>query len=164
MILRQARALKLSKNGTPSTDNRTMNPELLQFKISRVNRAFYNRVFDDPWLGRMFQGVRREHLENQQTDFMLGALGGPKRYYGKSPGDAHPHIFVNEEIWKAREKYLQEAMAETGFPAEYGDRWLKIDAAFKPAIMKESVADCTKRFIADDIVYFPTSATAQKVG
>lgn len=141
-----------------------MDPQLLKIQIARVNKAFYNRVFDDPWLSQMFQGVRREHLESQQTDFILGAMGGPKRYYGKSPADAHPHIFVNEEIWKAREKYLREAFAETGFPEESGDRWLKIDEAFKHAIIKQGVEDCTKRYTSDDIVYFPKPPTVEKRG
>lgn len=141
-----------------------MNAEVLKFQIARVNKAFYDRVFDDPWLGQMFQGVRREHLENQQTDFILGAVGGPKRYYGKSPADAHPHIFVNEEIWAAREKYLREAFVETGFPEEYRERWLKIDEAFKHAIIKKSVADCTKRYTTDEIVYLPKPPTIKRAG
>lgn len=141
-----------------------MGPELLKFQIGRVNKAFYERIFDDPWLSQMFQGVRREHIENQQTDFMLSALGGPKRYYGKSPSDAHPHIFVNEEIWQLREKYLKEAFVETGFPDEYGQRWLKVDEAFKHAIMKTDVGDCTKRYTSDDIRYFPTPPLITKAG
>lgn len=139
-----------------------MDAAALKAQLVRVNKAFYQRIFDDPWLSQMFQGVRREHIENQQTDFILSAFGGPKFYYGKSPADAHPHIFVNEQIWQRREQYLKEAFVETNFPPEYAQRWLKIDEAFKARIMKRSLDDCTRRYRSDDILYFPNPPLERK--
>lgn len=132
-----------------------MDHDLLKEQIARANKAFYQRVFDDPWLGQLFQGVPRAHLESQQTDFMLGALGGPKKYHGRTPDVAHPHIFVTEEVWQAREKYLRAAFKETGFPDELAQRWLKIDEAFKRHIVKPSIDACTKRYTQDEILSVP---------
>ena len=33
-------------------------------------------------------------IEKKQTDFMSGVFGGPSVYAGKSPRDAHVHIFI----------------------------------------------------------------------
>lgn len=138
---------------------------LLKQQIAAVNKAFYDRVYRDPWLSKVFAVVRQEHIESQQTDFMLGAYGGPKNYSGRSPSDAHPHIFVDEEMWQLREKFLKEAFAETNFPEELQARWIKIDEAFKRAIVKGSFEDCKKRFTMDEIIYYPgPSSTQKKVG
>jgi len=75
-----------------------MNPDRLRRLIADVNKAFYDLVYTDPWLQVVIRGRRPDHLETQQTDFMLGALGGPKTYCGRSPADAHPHIFVDESM------------------------------------------------------------------
>lgn len=132
-----------------------MTDELLKQKIKLVNQAFYDRIYQDPWLGQIFQSVGQEHIENQQTDFMLGALGGPKRYGGRNPRDAHPHIFVDQAMWDLREKYLIEAFEETNFPTDLREKWLKIDAAFKSAIIKNNLGECKKRFNTDEIIFYP---------
>ena len=140
-----------------------MDYDLLKKQIHRVNKAFYDRVFKDQWLGAIFKDVNQAHIENQQTDFMIGAFGGPKVYSGRNPIHAHVHIFVNEEIWILREKYLKEAFLETDLPEEVRVKWIKIDEAFKNAILKKSYNDCTKRFTMDEIVYYPSPASAAGV-
>ncbi|MGZ3649744.1 MAG: group I truncated hemoglobin [Bdellovibrionota bacterium] len=135
-----------------------MDFDLLKRQILTVNKSFYDRIYKDSWMSLVFKVVPQEHIEMQQTDFMLGALGGPKQYCGRSPADAHPHIYVDEEMWQLRERYLKEAFVETGFPEELRPRWIKIDEAFKKAILKNNLADCKKRFTMDEIIYFPGSA------
>ncbi len=51
-------------------------------------------------------------------------------------------------------------MVETGFPDAYGQRWLKVDEAFKPAILKKSVHDCSKRYHSDEIRSIPQTRPA----
>ncbi len=120
--------------------------------VARVSKALYDRVYRDPWLLLVFRVVKQEHIESQQTDFMVGAFGGPKNYSGRSPADAHPHIFIDKEMWALRRRYLLEAFDEAGVPEEMRDRWLKIEDAFKRAIVKGSPADCTGRFFTDEII------------
>ena len=135
-----------------------MDFELLKAQIFAVNQAFYERVYKDPWLSKVFRGVEKDHIARQQTDFMLGAYGGPKNYAGRSPQDAHPHIFIDEEMWQLREKYLKEAFEESGFPVDLRARWLKIDEAFKRAILKRDISDCSPRFFTDEIIVEPNPA------
>lgn len=67
--------------------------------IKDVNKVFYDEMFEDTWMKDVFVGVDIDIIKSQQTDFILGALGGPKRYGGRSPKDAHPHIFIQEDMW-----------------------------------------------------------------
>lgn len=94
---------------------------------------------------------------------MLGAFGGPKNYSGRSPSDAHPHIFVDEEMWQLREQFLKEAFIETNFPEDLRAKWIRIDEAFKKSILKNSIDDCKKRYATDEIIYYPGSA-AKRAG
>jgi len=122
-----------------------MDDSQLRSLIAGVNKAFYDRVYEDPWLKVVFQGRRRDHLEAQQTDFMIGAFGGPKTYAERRSTDVHPHVFVEELMWQLRETFLWQSSTETHLPEETQVQWLRTDDAFKHAIVKRSAADCSKR-------------------
>ena len=82
------------------TDNYFMeisNEELYKI-VSKINEVFYDKVFKDPWLKFVFDGVPEDHIRDQQTDFIVKVFGGPKRYSGRNPRDAHPHIFIQEDM------------------------------------------------------------------
>jgi hemoglobin len=132
-----------------------MDAESLKIEVYKVNKEFYDRIYKDTWMAKIFRNVAQEFITSQQTDFMVGALGGPKTYSGRSPGDAHPHIFVDEEMWQVREKYLKEAFAVVNFPADLAAKWLRIDEAFKAAIIKNDVSECQGRYRTDEIIYEP---------
>lgn len=132
--------------------------------VLTINKAFYDRVYKDSWLSQVFKNVDQKLIESQQTDFMVGALGGPNVYKGRSPKDAHPHIFVDEEMWALREKFLVEAFKETKTPEWLQEKWLKIDNAFKAKILKNSFQDCEKRYTLDEIIYVPNPSKNQRTG
>lgn len=132
-----------------------MDSDRLWSLIADVNKAFYTRLYQDPWLKIVFQNRRQEPLEAQVTEFMVGAFGGPKTYDGCRPSDAHPHIFIDESMWKLRGEMLRHAFAENGLPQEMQLQWLRIDEAFKRGIIKHSVADCRTRFATDAIIALP---------
>ncbi len=127
------------------------NDELFEI-VQLINKNFYDRVYADPWLRKMFEIVPQDVIESQQTDFMVGALGGPVRYRGRSPKDAHPHLFVTEEIWQRREDHLLATFKELNIDDQIATKWLKIDNAFKQAIIKSSLDECEKRFFTDEII------------
>ncbi len=141
------------------TDKSSMDFVWLKQEILKVNTAFYERVYKHPWMSKVFRKVPQEHITAQQTDFILGALGGPKIYCGRWPTDAHPHIFVDQEMWDLRGRFLKEALDEVKFPPDLALKWIRIDEGFKRAIMKNSLADCQKRFFSDEIIYEPNTAT-----
>ncbi|GAB4022190.1 MAG: hypothetical protein Fur0010_25370 [Bdellovibrio sp.] len=132
-----------------------IDPQKLYDMVFKVNEKFYELIYNDSWLKNIFVIVDQKIITSQQTDFIVGALGGPRRYCGRSPADAHPHIFVDEEMWQLREKYLRQAFQETNFPPELGEKWIRIDEAFKSQIIKKDKSECTKRYASDEIIYFP---------
>lgn len=120
--------------------------------VRAINKNFYDRIYADPWLKKMFEIVPQEVIESQQSDFMVGALGGPVMYCGRSPKDAHPHLFVTEEIWQRREEHLKAAFEELNVDPDFAKKWIRIDEAFKKAIVKSSIDQCEKRFFTDEII------------
>ncbi len=130
--------------------------------VEKVNDIFYDKVYDDKWLFDIFGLVDIDHIKSQQTDFILGALGGPKRYGGRSPKDAHPHIFIQEDMWDLREKYLTEAFTECEAPEWMIEKWIAIDNAFKRSILKTSPRDCEGRFRSDPLIIVPNPNGTKK--
>jgi len=131
----------------------------LYVKVFKVNEKFYELVYEDPWLKEVFKIVDQEIITRQQSDFIVGALGGEKRYCGRNPKDAHPHIFVDEEMWQLREYYLRQAFEFHQIEEEVQKKWIAIDDAFKKMIIKNSPSDCEKRYFTDEIIAVPSPKT-----
>ena len=123
--------------------------------LEKVAKIFYDKVYEDAWIGQYFKDVDQEVIEEQQVDFMSMALGGPKVYLGKLPVPAHKHMMINDEIFVLREQLLDEAFIEAKACQELIVRWRKIDEAFKAKIVKTSIKDCEKRFNTDVFMDFP---------
>ena len=121
--------------------------------ILKVVKIFYDKVYADPWMSLFFAKIPQEHIENQQTDFMCGAMGGPKIYCGRMPVDAHEHICITEELFDARDELLEESLKEANVDPEVAKAWMKIDQAFKSGLVKP-LKDCKKRFFTDEILDF----------
>lgn len=124
--------------------------------VALASKEFYELAYKDEWLSQVFAVVTQEFITNQQTDFMLGLLGGPKVYSGRNAKDAHPHIFINEEMWQLRESLLIKAFDKIHFPADLRQRWLKIDEAFKLSIVMKDPSECRKRYASDEIINIPS--------
>lgn len=122
--------------------------------LEKVSKIFYDKVYDDNWIGEYFKEVKQEIIEEQQVDFMSMALGGPKVYLGKLPVPAHKHMMITEELFILREELLDAALVEAGACNELITRWKKIDEAFKNKIVKKSLNECEKRFKTDEILNF----------
>lgn len=129
----------------------------LEYWVKLITEEFYELVYADEWFKHVFT-IDQKVITSQQIDFMVGALGGEKRYGGKSPGDAHPHIYIDEEMWERREALLQQAMKKVGSPEEINARWLKIDNAFKRLIITKDISEVRKRFFSDDLIIVPNPA------
>jgi len=120
-----------------------------------INKIFYDKVYQHPWLKLFFENIPQQHIEDQQVDFMQKVLGGENRYWGKAPPLAHVHIFINEEIFDVRNQLLEEAFIEANASPILIDKWRIIDNSFKRVLMKESPAHCKRRFNSDPILAFP---------
>ena len=123
--------------------------------VERVHSILYNKLLSDPWLKQFFVGLERWFLEEQQTDFMTTLFGGPKSYFGKFPMEAHKHLFITDEIFMRRHKFLEESLTEANIPEEHKKRWLEYDIKMKPAIVKKTVDECEKRYASEDVLVVP---------
>lgn len=123
--------------------------------VTRVTGAFYDKVYDDPWLSQFFEGIPRHHIESQQVDFMQAALGGHNQYGGKTPPSAHKHINITEEVFDARQKLLIAAFKEAEASEIMIESWLKIEDTFKRKVVKASIEDCEMRYSTEGIRDFP---------
>jgi hemoglobin len=139
-----------------------MNDDELFKIVAKINEIFYEKVYEDEWLVQIFGAVDIELISSQQTDFIVGALGGPKKYCGRSPKDAHPHIFIQEDMWLLRENYLMEAFKEVNAPDWMIAKWIGIDNAFKKAILKKNPSDCVGRYKTEELIIIPNPQDHKK--
>ncbi len=123
--------------------------------LERVHKRLYDRIFHHPVLGAFFADKNRQHQEDQQTDFMTAQFGGPKRYGGRFPGDAHQHMFITEEHFDLRYKILEDVLIQCEIAPELRESWLIFDRKFKNQIVKKSVDECVKRYKNDTILVAP---------
>jgi hemoglobin len=135
--------------------NFQINDDELEAWLRKINKIFYDKIFSDNWLSQVFKGIDQEFIQNQQTDFILGAFGGPKRYSGRNPDQAHPHIFITEEMWQHREHLLKLTFAELSVPHFIEEKWLKIDNAFKARIVMKDESECKPRYAVDEFIIIP---------
>jgi len=113
--------------------------------IYRVHLRFYEWMFEEPWLGRFFWGKHEDVIARKQTDFLVACLGGPNEFKGETPAISHLHMFITEEMLDVRERLLRKAISEEGLSDAIADRWLRIDNAFRGAVVKQSPEECVMR-------------------
>lgn len=113
--------------------------------VFKVHQRFYDVLFDEPWLEKFFFGKSKESLIIKQTQFMVAAFGGPNNYTGDTPAFVHMHMFITEEMSEVRGSILRESILAEGLSESVADRWLKVDQAFWPAIIKKSVDECVMK-------------------
>lgn len=122
--------------------------------LIKINKVFYDKVYQHAWLRQYFLAIPQEHIENQQIDFMQKVLGGANVYVGKSPPASHNHMFIPNELFEVRKQLLIEAFEETQADAELIEKWLALDESFRRLIINESANECAPRFKTDPILNF----------
>jgi len=122
--------------------------------LIRINKIFYDKVYEHPWLGKYFIEIPQQHIEDQQIDFMQKVLGGTNVYVGKTPTATHHHMFIPDELFEVRKQLLIEAFEETHANAELVDKWLSLDESFRRHIINKSPDECIARFKTDPILNF----------
>jgi hemoglobin len=138
-------AVSARESETPVVDISLYDDVGGQDVVARVHQRFYETIFADPWLGQFFSTKSLSSLVLKQTRFMVAAFGGPDDYRWESPAMAHMHMLVTDEQADIREVLLRNAIRQEGLSRRVEDRWLAVDQAFRPAIVKKSVEECVLR-------------------
>ncbi|MHA1566222.1 MAG: group I truncated hemoglobin [Alphaproteobacteria bacterium] len=123
--------------------------------LRRVHNILYTKLFTHPWLKGFFLQTKREIVESQQTDFWASLMGGPSIYGGRSPRDAHVHMFRPAEVFAIRHKLLGDALVEAGVAADLREKWLAMDANFERAIVNQSPDECHGRYRTESVIIVP---------
>ncbi len=123
--------------------------------LRRVHNILYTKLFRHPWLKGFFVRSKREIVESQQNDFWAGLMGGPSIYGGRSPRDAHVHMFLPADVFAIRHKLLGDALVEAGVPAHLREKWLAMDANFERAIVNKSADECQGRYRMESVIIVP---------
>ena len=123
--------------------------------ISKVHETFYDKIYADPWLSKYFSQRPREHLVKQQNIYFVQLMGGPKRYCGQAPNNAHQFMMITEELFELRSKLLSEAIKENGVNDEHRKEWLALNDSFKKIIVKKSMDEVKAQYSHQVVLNFP---------
>jgi hemoglobin len=123
--------------------------------LERVHNILYTKLFAHPWLKGFFAHTKREVVESQQTEFWMALMGGPAIYGGRSPRDAHVHMFLPAEAFAIRHALLGDALIEAGVAPHLRERWLAMDAKFERAIVNRSPDECHGRYRGEKVIVVP---------
>ena len=126
--------------------------------IERVHKILYAKLFQHPWLKGFFAHTDHQVVQSQQTDFWTGLMGGPSVYGGRSPKDAHVHMFMPAEVFAIRHALLGESLVEAGVPRHLREQWLALDAGFERAIVNRSPDECHGRYRTEQVIIVPKPA------
>ena len=104
-------------------------------KIRAVIQSLYDRLFEDPIVGFLFQGKDKAHLVAQQLIFTCAFLGGPERYTGKPLPEVHAPLPLLPGHFDRRHRLLEQVLEEQSVPAEVRRVWLRIDTSLRPSVL-----------------------------
>jgi len=130
--------------------------------IFDVSELFYEKVYEHPWLSQYFKDVDQTFITQQQADFMVGALGGPRAFSGRLPSNAHPHMMITDELFDLREALLKDSLDELKAPEYLKEAWIRIDEAFRHVIVKKTKSECQPRYGNEPILDFESPYPQKK--
>jgi truncated hemoglobin YjbI len=104
-------------------------------KVRAVLSLLYDKLFDDPMVGFLFEGRDKAHIIEQQVAFSCGFLGGPDRYLGKPLPEAHAHLPLLPGHFDRRHRLLEQVLSEQEVPEQVRRVWLRIDESLRPSVL-----------------------------
>jgi truncated hemoglobin YjbI len=123
--------------------------------LEKVSTVFYDKIYADIWLKDFFQHVPQDYIEAQQVNFMQTALGGENIFAGKTPPHAHKHIYITDDVYRARENLLLESLKDCNASEALIKRWIEIEDTFYGRVVKKSIDECQVRYPGEGILDFP---------
>jgi hemoglobin len=103
--------------------------------VRAVIEILYDRLFEDPVVGFLFEGKDKGHIVEEQVVFTCSFLGGPQRYSGKPLPEAHAKLPLLAGHFDRRHLLLAQVLEQRGVPQDVCTEWLRIDAALRPSVL-----------------------------
>jgi truncated hemoglobin YjbI len=104
-------------------------------RVRAVLLRLYDRLFDDPMVGFLFQGKDKARIVDQQVAFTCAFLGGPQRYTGKPMPEAHSALPLLPGHFDRRHHLLAQVLEEMQVPDPARDAWLRIDEGLRTSVL-----------------------------
>ncbi len=104
-------------------------------KVRAVLTSLYDRLFNDPMVGFLFQGKNKAHIVEQQVAFTCSFLGGPQRYEGKPLPEAHASLPLLPGHFDRRHHLLAQALELHNIPEGVRLAWLRIDEGLRASVL-----------------------------
>jgi hemoglobin len=113
----------------------------LGYNIATVVDDLIDRVMVDPRLNANPRVDEAHHRVSSAgfkylvTEMVCWASGGPQKYSGRSMGDSHRHLMINEEEWAAFMSDVQQTLDKFEVPQEEQDELKAIVESTKESIV-----------------------------
>ena len=111
------------------------------YNIATVVDDLIDRVMVDPRLNANPRVDEAHHRVSSAgfkylvTEMVCWASGGPQKYSGRSMGDSHRHLMINEEEWAAFMSDVQQTLDKFDVPQEEQDELKAIVESTKESIV-----------------------------
>jgi truncated hemoglobin YjbI len=104
-------------------------------RVRAILRSLYDKLFDDPIVGFLFEGKDKAHIVEQQVAFTCRFLGGPHRYEGKPLPIAHAALPLLPGHFDRRHRLLEQTLDEQNAPEDVKRVWLNIDQSLRSSVL-----------------------------
>ena len=104
-------------------------------RVRAVIKALYDRLFEDPIVGFLFEGKDKAHLVEQQLAFTCHFLGGPERYEGRPLPEVHAALPLLAGHFDRRHRLLEQVLEEQQVPQDVRRVWLSIDTNLRSSVL-----------------------------
>jgi len=107
-------------------------------RLREIVGKFYEKMSKDLLIGYFFEGKDLSHIADQQTLFLLRAIGVTQEYKGKPPALAHTKIpNILKGHFDRRLVLLKETLEEAGLDQQAIEIWLRFEEQFRDSIVVE---------------------------
>ena len=104
-------------------------------RVREVLQALYDRLFEDPIVGFLFEGKDKARIVTAQVAFTCQFLGGPQTYEGTPLPRAHAPLPLLPGHFDRRHRVLEQVLDDCGVPSEVKRVWLQIDQALRSSVL-----------------------------
>lgn len=126
-------------------------------ELHAIARAFYDKVYAHPWLGRYFEGVDQPHQELKLVRFFHLSWHDPMfaALQGQYLKEEHAHMYITPALFDLRQELLLEAVRERGHDEGVVQAFLAFNESWRRYVVKASRRECTDAYTGHPIVDVP---------